>query len=48
LNVANANETPEYWVPDTSYEIISVLLAQQKRKIYGDAESGSQSRRYRS
>ena len=30
----------EFWVPDTSDEIIKVLLAQQKRKIYGDAESG--------
>jgi FkbM family methyltransferase len=30
----------EFWVPDTSDEIIEVLLAQQKRKIYGDAESG--------
>ena len=30
----------EFWVPDTSDEIISVLLAQQKRKIYGDAGTG--------
>jgi FkbM family methyltransferase len=30
----------QFWVPDTSDEIIAVLLAQQKRKIYGDAESG--------
>ena len=30
----------EFWVPDTSDEIIEVLLAQQKRKIYGDTESG--------
>src|ERR1017187_10847445 len=30
----------EFWVPDTSDEIIEILLAQQKRKIYGDAESG--------
>ncbi|HTM51004.1 MAG TPA: FkbM family methyltransferase [Bryobacteraceae bacterium] len=30
----------EYWVPDTSDEIINILLAQQKRKIYGDAETG--------
>jgi FkbM family methyltransferase len=30
----------EFWVPDTSDHIIAILLAQQKRKIYGDAESG--------
>ena len=30
----------EFWVPDTSDLIINVLLAQQKRKIYGDANSG--------
>jgi FkbM family methyltransferase len=30
----------EFWVPDTSDEIINLLLAQQKRKIYGDAASG--------
>src|SRR5579863_10216921 len=30
----------EYWVPDTSDEILSILLAQQKRKIYGDTNSG--------
>ena len=30
----------EYWVPDTSDEILSILLAQQKRKIYGDAATG--------
>ena len=30
----------EFWVPDTSDDIIEVLLAQQKRKIYGDAEGG--------
>jgi hypothetical protein len=30
----------EFWVPDTSDDIIEVLLAQQKPKIYGDAESG--------
>src|ERR1022692_4642106 len=30
----------EFWVPDTSDQIIAILLAQQKRKIYGDAESG--------
>jgi len=30
----------EYWVPDTSDEILSILLAQQKRKIYGDANTG--------
>jgi FkbM family methyltransferase len=30
----------EYWVPDTSDEILSILLAQQKRKIYGDTATG--------
>ncbi|MCX6627903.1 MAG: FkbM family methyltransferase, partial [Candidatus Solibacter sp.] len=30
----------EFWVPDTSDEIIEVLLAQQKRQIYGDAATG--------
>jgi FkbM family methyltransferase len=30
----------EYWVPDTSDEILSIPLAQQKRKIYGDAATG--------
>src|ERR1035438_7794991 len=30
----------EFWVPDTSDQIIAILLAQQKRKIYGDAASG--------
>ena len=30
----------EFWVPDTSDEIIGVLLAQQKRRVYGDAEGG--------
>ena len=30
----------EFWVPDTSDKIINLLLAQQKRKIYGDAASG--------
>lgn len=30
----------EFWVPDTGDEIIVVLLAQQKRKVYGDAGSG--------
>src|SRR5258706_3393466 len=30
----------EYWVPDTSDNILSILLAQQKRKIYGDAATG--------
>src|SRR5579872_596928 len=30
----------EYWVPDTSDDILSILLAQQKRKIYGDATTG--------
>src|ERR1035441_8116956 len=30
----------EFWVPDTSDQIIAILLAQQQRKIYGDAASG--------
>ncbi len=30
----------EFWVPDSSDVIIDILLAQQRRKIYGDAESG--------
>ena len=30
----------EYWVPDTSDEILSILLAQQKRKIYGGSNNG--------
>ena len=30
----------EFWVPDTSDHIIAILLAQQKRKIYGDAANG--------
>jgi len=30
----------EYWVPDTSDNILGILLAQQKRKIYGDASTG--------
>ena len=30
----------EFWVPDSNDDIINTLLAQQKRKIYGDAESG--------
>jgi FkbM family methyltransferase len=30
----------EFWVPDTSDGILKVLLAQQERKIYGDAQSG--------
>jgi FkbM family methyltransferase len=30
----------EYWVPDTSDNILGILLAQQKRKIYGDAATG--------
>lgn len=30
----------EYWVPDTSDEILGILLAQQKRKIYGDSSNG--------
>lgn len=29
-----------YWVPDTSDNILGILLAQQKRKIYGDASTG--------
>jgi len=35
-----ATPAGEYWVPDTSDEILSILLAQQKRKIYGDAATG--------
>ncbi len=35
-----ATPSGEFWVPDSSDAIIEVLLAQQKRKIYGDAESG--------
>ena len=30
----------DYWVPDTSDDILAILLAQQERKIYGDATSG--------
>jgi len=30
----------EFWVPDTSDEILSILLAQQRRKIYGDSNTG--------
>jgi FkbM family methyltransferase len=30
----------EYWVTDTSDNILGILLAQQKRKIYGDAATG--------
>ena len=30
----------EFWMPDTSDGILQILLAQQQRKIYGDAESG--------
>jgi FkbM family methyltransferase len=30
----------EYWVPDTSDSILSILLAQQQTRIYGDAETG--------
>ena len=30
----------EYWVPDTSDDILAILLSQQKRKIYGDADTG--------
>jgi len=30
----------EYWVPDTSDEILAILLAEQKRKIYGDTQTG--------
>jgi len=30
----------EFWVPDTSDEILTILLAQQRRKIYGDADHG--------
>ena len=30
----------EYWVPDSSDEILGILLAQQQRKIYGDATTG--------
>jgi FkbM family methyltransferase len=30
----------EFWVPDSSDEILAILLAEQKRKIYGDAATG--------
>src|ERR1700690_2959912 len=30
----------EYWVPDTSDQILAILLAQQERKIYGDTATG--------
>jgi FkbM family methyltransferase len=30
----------EYWVPDTSDNILSILLAQQELRIYGDAGTG--------
>lgn len=30
----------EYWVPDTSDSILSILLAQQETRIYGDAATG--------
>jgi FkbM family methyltransferase len=30
----------EYWVPDTSDTILSILLAQQETRIYGDADTG--------
>ncbi len=30
----------DFWVPDSSDEILAILLAEQKRKIYGDAETG--------
>jgi FkbM family methyltransferase len=30
----------EFWVPDTSDDILAILLAQQERKIYGDARTG--------
>jgi FkbM family methyltransferase len=30
----------EFWVPDTNDQILSILLAQQQDKIYGDASSG--------
>ena len=34
--------TPEgdFWVPDSSDEILGILLAEQKRNIYGDAATG--------
>jgi FkbM family methyltransferase len=30
----------EYWVPDTSDSILAILLAQQRTRIYGDADTG--------
>ena len=30
----------EYWVPDTGDSILSILLAQQETRIYGDADTG--------
>jgi FkbM family methyltransferase len=30
----------EFWVPDTSDVILAILLAEQQRKIYGDAGTG--------
>jgi FkbM family methyltransferase len=30
----------EFWVPDTSDKILAILLAEQERKIYGDAATG--------
>lgn len=30
----------EFWLPDTSDEVLSILLAQQRRRIYGDAATG--------
>ena len=30
----------EYWVPDTSDTILSILLAQQETRIYGDVDTG--------
>jgi hypothetical protein len=30
----------DYWVPDSSDTVLAALLAQQRRKIYGDANTG--------
>jgi FkbM family methyltransferase len=30
----------EFWMPDTSDDVLAILLAQQRRKIYGDATTG--------
>ncbi|HYP08561.1 MAG TPA: FkbM family methyltransferase [Bryobacteraceae bacterium] len=30
----------KFWVPDSNDAILSILLAQQERKIYGDADNG--------